>query len=106
MYNFLSPLLFFIQTYTVTSCTNRRNKCTFDPPLSSSIELPFTIPDYTFDPDFDSSVIPGNSNILELTLSSDLSMFFAHLLHFATFHVIGLLLCYFCTINFRGSTRR
>ena len=44
--------------------------------------------------------------LVEISLSSELSMFLAYLFKFFIFHGSGLLLCWACTFSFRRTARR
>lgn len=90
-------LFYLLETYTINCAKDDGTKCLINPPIPANIDLVLT--DIITDPNAPDSVT-------ELTLSSDLAMFFAYLLRFIVFHGLGLLLCWICTMSFRPSFRR
>lgn len=93
MFNFNAfswDIYFFLQTYTI-ECNNKGKNCKVTPPPTEPIVI---------------SSPSDTNNPLELALSPELSMFFAYLLRFFIFHLVGILLCWACTFSFRRSPRR
>lgn len=85
---------YLLQTYTIR-CNNRGTRCFVEPPIADYSQ-PFTLNDAFLDPNFDPTV-----TATELSLSPDLAMFLTYLLRCFAFHLLGLLLCWACTFNFR-----
>lgn len=86
------------QTYQVR-CNNRVTRCFVEPPLEE-YNGEIILPDFVFEPGFDPLVDPTVAT-QELTLSADLAMFLTYLLRCVVFHLLGLALCWVCTLNFR-----
>lgn len=88
---------YIIEIYTIYCNRTGGRGCTITPEIPRRENLIVTD---------DLSVINPGDSITELTLSTELSMFFAHLLKFIVFHGLGLFLTWICTISFRRTPRR
>ena len=95
MYNFWYLSYLIAETYTVYCNRNGGRDCTVTPAPPRRVALLLT----------DDLSSPIDAPV-ELSLSPELSMFFAYLLRFFIFHLLGFAICWACTMSFRRSARR